>query len=363
MAYVSKRDWDSNINTFGGAKSVRMYESPFSDNPSANNINGVLSNGVLTQTFGPPKIYIAPSDRNFVYQDRFGRSRMNPRVDNLLSNGYSKRRRDHRKELQKNKVEDAQEVPVDDTVIAAPAEESTAIQEIIEEPVPEASLIESPVETGELANPDQTAAEQVVDSVEVPMTPVEEVIADIPVLAEAGPSLDQVASTVADESPEIAGEGAAYSATPVVEEILAQDVEHVPELDPMAGVVSPEEVVGVEDATELAPIAVTETGDVPVDVPAESFRALRRKEAYRQMPGFVGSNIQVEKFTKGETRNIMIILLAIIAFCMLAVCCGLLVPQIYVKCCGRCCGSPGAQRQIPVTSSTTGTSSLKLSDF
>ena len=48
------------------------------------------------------------------------------------------------------------------------------------------------------------------------------------------------------------------------------------------------------------------------------------------IPGLVGSNIHQENFTQEQSNNIIIVLLAIIVFCIVGVCFGLLVPQIYV---------------------------------
>ena len=57
-----------------------------------------------------------------------------------------------------------------------------------------------------------------------------------------------------------------------------------------------------------------------------------KKENYNPgIPGLVGSNIHQENFTLDESSSIIIILLSVIVFCIVGVCFGLLVPQIYVS--------------------------------
>ena len=57
-----------------------------------------------------------------------------------------------------------------------------------------------------------------------------------------------------------------------------------------------------------------------------------KKEKYNPgIPGLVGSNIHQENFTQDETNNLVVILLSIIAICIVGVCFGIMIPQVYVS--------------------------------
>lgn len=424
MAYRTfNKSWDTNINTLGGARDYVAYDAPFSNDPSANNINGVLSNGVLTREFkGQLNVNITPSRFNMAYPQRVNNFTMNPQVAHIKSgdsygrkSGTSaKRRRDHR-DLTNKEVDNStnlshqEEITADipkagDELVAAPSFPSN----------------DNPIESGGFENPDQTAAEVIANDIEIPLTPVEEVIQDIPILSSATP-IEEVAS-IAD----VTGDDE------IANNMVSQIVD-TPDLDPSAGVVDVEPIQELSDinAQELTPappvesdiipeiveedsikvpatdlVNIADTGDaevvelvatgdglvdvvdstgaivdtVPIEQVAdvseitadtdiagdlneleqtgtvEGFRFLKRRrlrERYNPgIRGLRGSNIHIstERFTRKEATNIMIVLIAIIAFCMLSVCCGLLIPQIYVRCCGDKCNSN--YQRIPETNNT-----------
>lgn len=393
MAYRTfNRNWDTNINTLGGARDYVAYDSPFSNDPSANNIHGNLSNGVLTREFkGKLDVNVTPSRFNMAYPQRVNNFSMNPQVEYVRRNigqGAASKRRGGKKNAPQNKrrKNDAQQAAIDT-----------------------------------LPQADAAPAEVIVDDIEIPLSPVEEVLEDIPILASA-PTLDEVASQIADE-----GGNEVYTTEDIVSDITGMnelipdagmsditepivnlsdnnvdelntmplvETESIPEATDVSSVVVPansvsnvadipkgaevvelvstgDGLVDIVDSTgtvidvvpieQIADVAdVTDLNNVPENTTAvgdlktlaetgtvEGFRFVKRRKriAERYNPGIRGlrgSNIHIstERFTRKEAANIMIVLIAIIAFCMLAVCCGLLIPQIYVKCCG--CGSgPG----------------------
>jgi len=76
--YESRPEWDLNINSVGGLKNICFVESPYSENSSANSANGHLTNGVLTNTFAPPKLEVEAPNTNYYYDDRLNVEVMNP---------------------------------------------------------------------------------------------------------------------------------------------------------------------------------------------------------------------------------------------------------------------------------------------
>lgn len=77
MTYESKQQWDTDINSVGGAKDVLLVSSPFSDKPSANASQGALTYGNLTQEFEPPQIMISASDDGYYVRNRIDKNIVN----------------------------------------------------------------------------------------------------------------------------------------------------------------------------------------------------------------------------------------------------------------------------------------------
>lgn len=81
--YTSRTEWDTNINSVGGMKSVHLVSSPWSQIPSANSTQGVLTSGVLINEFAPPQILIEPAVDGYYYQDRVDMGRINKRAASI----------------------------------------------------------------------------------------------------------------------------------------------------------------------------------------------------------------------------------------------------------------------------------------
>lgn len=80
MTYTSKDEWDTSISSVGGAKDVHLVSSPWSHNPSANPLQGILTHGVLINEYEPPEIMIEPAVDGYFYQDRLDMSKVNERA-------------------------------------------------------------------------------------------------------------------------------------------------------------------------------------------------------------------------------------------------------------------------------------------
>ena len=83
MAYTSREEWDTNINSVGGKKDVHLVVSPWSQDPSANSTQGILTSGVLVNEFEPPEIMIEPATDGYFYQDRMDMGRINKRANSI----------------------------------------------------------------------------------------------------------------------------------------------------------------------------------------------------------------------------------------------------------------------------------------
>lgn len=83
MAYTSREEWDTNINSVGGIKDVHLVVSPWSQDPSANSTQGILTSGVLVNEFEPPEILIEPATDGYFYQDRMDMRRVNKRANSI----------------------------------------------------------------------------------------------------------------------------------------------------------------------------------------------------------------------------------------------------------------------------------------
>lgn len=83
MAYTSREEWDTNINSVGGKKDIHLVVSPWSHNPSANSTQGVLTSGVLINEFEPPEIMIEPATDGYFYQDRLDMRKINKRANSI----------------------------------------------------------------------------------------------------------------------------------------------------------------------------------------------------------------------------------------------------------------------------------------
>ena len=83
MAYTSREEWDTNINSVGGKKDIHLVVSPWSQDPSANSTQGTLTSGVLVNEFEPPEIMIEPATEGYFYQDRMNMGRINKRANSI----------------------------------------------------------------------------------------------------------------------------------------------------------------------------------------------------------------------------------------------------------------------------------------
>lgn len=83
MTYISREEWDTNINSVGGKKDVHLVVSPWSQDPSANSTQGTLTSGVLVNEFEPPEIMIEPATEGYFYQDRIDMGRINKRANSI----------------------------------------------------------------------------------------------------------------------------------------------------------------------------------------------------------------------------------------------------------------------------------------
>lgn len=70
MSFESKPEWDTNINSIGGAKDVCFVSSPYSNQPSANPMQGSLTGGNLITEFEPPKVMVSPADDGYYVRSR-----------------------------------------------------------------------------------------------------------------------------------------------------------------------------------------------------------------------------------------------------------------------------------------------------
>lgn len=71
MSFESRLQWDTNINSVGGAKDTLFVTSPYSHNSSANAAQGSLTYGNLMNEFAPPKIMVTPIDDGYYIKNRF----------------------------------------------------------------------------------------------------------------------------------------------------------------------------------------------------------------------------------------------------------------------------------------------------
>lgn len=85
MSFESKTDWDTNINSVGGAKDAYFVTAPYSNQPSANASQGALTYGNLVTEFTPPKIIISPIEDGYYIRNRFGMDSMNSQVSDVMS--------------------------------------------------------------------------------------------------------------------------------------------------------------------------------------------------------------------------------------------------------------------------------------
>ena len=79
MQYSTKTPWMKDLNSLGGVSECVKYESPYSENPSANSIQGKnLTFGVLPNSFSPLDVNTIPdSGSGGMYRPRFSLSHRN----------------------------------------------------------------------------------------------------------------------------------------------------------------------------------------------------------------------------------------------------------------------------------------------
>lgn len=83
MSYESKFEWDTNINSVGGAKDAYFVTSPYSNNPSANASQGALTYGNLVTEYEPPNIVVSPSDDGYYIRNRLHMDSTNNQVSEI----------------------------------------------------------------------------------------------------------------------------------------------------------------------------------------------------------------------------------------------------------------------------------------
>ena len=84
MSFESKQEWDTDINTVGGAKDAYFVTSPYSNQPSANASQGALTFGNLVTEFAPPKVMISPSDDGYYVRNRLDMASTNNQVSDVM---------------------------------------------------------------------------------------------------------------------------------------------------------------------------------------------------------------------------------------------------------------------------------------
>lgn len=85
MSFESKTDWNTNINSVGGAKDAYFVTSPYSNQPSANASQGALTYGNLVTEFTPPKIIISPTEDGYYIRNRFDLDSMSSQVSDVTT--------------------------------------------------------------------------------------------------------------------------------------------------------------------------------------------------------------------------------------------------------------------------------------
>lgn len=83
MSYDSRKEWDTDINSVGGAKDMHFVSSPYSNQASANSSQGALTYGNLINEFEPPKVMITPLDDGYYIKNRMNMSEKAANVENV----------------------------------------------------------------------------------------------------------------------------------------------------------------------------------------------------------------------------------------------------------------------------------------